>query len=93
MKIVALIPARWASTRFPGKALTPILGRPMIEHVYRRALTIPGVAEVHIATDSPEIRQAALKFDGRVVMTGSHHPPARTAWPKPRTAWGWRTGT
>lgn len=74
MKLVALIPARWASTRFPGKALAPILGRPMIEHVYRRALVIPGVDEVLVATDSPEIQAAVLAFGGRVVMTGSHHP-------------------
>jgi len=73
MKLVALIPARWASTRFPGKALTPILGRPMIEHVYRRALTIPGVNEVLVATDSREIQKAVLDFGGRVVMTGTHH--------------------
>ena len=74
MRTVALIPARWASTRFPGKALALILGRPMIEHVYLRALAIPGAAEVHIATDSPEIRRAAEKFGGRVVMTSDRHP-------------------
>jgi len=74
MKLVALIPARWASTRFPGKALAPILGKPMIEHVYRRALVIPGVDEVLVATDSPEIQAAVKAFGGRVVMTGAHHP-------------------
>lgn len=74
MKVVALIPSRWGSTRFPGKALTSILGRPMIEHVYRRSLTIAGVDEVHVATDSREIERAVLDFGGRVIMTGSHHP-------------------
>ena len=73
MKLVALIPARWASSRFPGKALTPILGRPMIEHVYRRCLTIPGLDEAVVATDSREIHQAVEAFGGRAVMTGSHH--------------------
>ena len=73
MKLVVMIPVRWASVRFPGKALTPLLGRPMIEHVYRRALAIAGADEVIIATDSPEIQAAALKFDARVVMTGGGH--------------------
>ncbi|MDR2935259.1 MAG: 3-deoxy-manno-octulosonate cytidylyltransferase [Candidatus Adiutrix sp.] len=74
MKLVALIPARWASTRFPGKPLALIRGRPMIEHVYRRALAIPEVDEVHIATDSLEIQNAALAFNGRVVLTRPEHP-------------------
>lgn len=73
MKLVALIPARWASTRFPGKALAPLLGRPMIEHVYRRALAIPGVDEVLVATDNLEIQTAVEIFGGRAIMTGTHH--------------------
>ena len=74
MKLVALIPARWASSRFPGKPLALISGRPMIEHVYRRALAIPEVDEVHIATDSPEIQKAVLNFKGRALMTRPEHP-------------------
>ncbi len=73
MELVVIIPARWGSTRFPGKALAPILGRPMIEHVYRRALTIPGADRVLVATDSPEIEAAVKGFGGRVVMTAAHH--------------------
>ncbi|KXS56151.1 MAG: hypothetical protein AMR96_04110 [Candidatus Adiutrix intracellularis] len=73
MKLVALIPARWASTRFPGKALTPISGRPMIEHVYRRALVIPEVTEVYVATDSPKIKQAVQNFGGQALLTSNHH--------------------
>ena len=73
MKLVALIPARWASSRFPGKPLALINGRPMIEHVHRRALAIPEVDEVHIATDSPKIREAVLDFGGRVVLTRPEH--------------------
>jgi 3-deoxy-manno-octulosonate cytidylyltransferase (CMP-KDO synthetase) len=68
-----MIPARWASSRFPGKPLVPILGRPMIEHVYRRALAIPGVDDVLVATDHLEIQRAVLEFGGQVVMTGSYH--------------------
>ena len=73
MKLVVIIPARWNSTRFPGKALTPILGRPMIEHVYQRALTITGADQIWVATDSPEIEAAVHKFGGQVVMTSPHH--------------------
>ena len=73
MKLVAMIPARWASTRFPGKPLVSILGRPMIEHVYRRSLVIPGIDEVLVATDSPEIERVVKDFGGRVVMTSDHH--------------------
>lgn len=74
MKLVVLIPARWGSTRFPGKALVPILGRPMIEHVYRRSLAISGVDQVMVATDSPEIEKAVFKFGGQVLLTRSDHP-------------------
>jgi len=74
MKLVALIPARWASTRFPGKPLALIKGRPMIEHVYRRALAIPEIDEVHIATDSPEIQKAVQAFKGRALLTRPEHP-------------------
>jgi 3-deoxy-manno-octulosonate cytidylyltransferase (CMP-KDO synthetase) len=73
MKLVALIPARWASSRFPGKPLALINGRPMIEHVYRRALAIPDVDEVHIATDNLDIQKAALSFGGRVILTSPEH--------------------
>ena len=73
MKLVALIPARWASSRFPGKPLALIRGRPMIEHVYSRSLGIPEVDEVHIATDSLEIQKTALAFGGRVVLTRPEH--------------------
>jgi len=73
MKLVALIPARWASSRFPGKPLAMILGRPMIEQVYRRALSLPEVDEVHIATDSLEIQKTALNFGGRVILTRPDH--------------------
>ncbi|UQZ90406.1 3-deoxy-manno-octulosonate cytidylyltransferase [Deltaproteobacteria bacterium Smac51] len=73
MKVVALIPARWESSRFPGKPLTPILGRPMIEHVYKRALAIPHMDEVMVATDSQEIFAAVTGFGGRAVMTSSEH--------------------
>lgn len=76
MYVVAVIPARMASTRLPGKPISPLLGRPMIEHIYRRARLCPDVDEVLVATCDDEIRDVAAGFGARVVMTGSHHERA-----------------
>lgn len=73
MSFRIVIPARYASTRLPGKPLLPIAGRPMIEHVWRRALGT-GATEVLIATDDARIEAAALCFGARVVMTSPEHP-------------------
>jgi len=70
---VAIIPARYASTRFPGKALADIAGRPMIEHVYRRAMSARNVDGVIIATDDPRIADAVTKFGGDVRLTRPTH--------------------
>jgi 3-deoxy-manno-octulosonate cytidylyltransferase (CMP-KDO synthetase) len=67
------IPARYASTRLPGKPLRMIAGRPLIEHVYRRALA-SGAVEVVIATDDTRIQQTAEGFGARVCMTSPDHP-------------------
>jgi 3-deoxy-manno-octulosonate cytidylyltransferase (CMP-KDO synthetase) len=67
------IPARYASTRLPGKPLRPLAGRPMIEHVYERALA-SGADEVVIATDDDRIRTVAEGFGARVCMTAPDHP-------------------
>jgi 3-deoxy-manno-octulosonate cytidylyltransferase (CMP-KDO synthetase) len=67
-----VIPARYASTRFPGKALALFAGRPLIEHVYERALA-SNASEVVIATDDDRIAQAAIAFGANVAMTGSGH--------------------
>ncbi|MCB1769701.1 MAG: 3-deoxy-manno-octulosonate cytidylyltransferase [Candidatus Competibacteraceae bacterium] len=66
------IPARYASTRLPGKPLRMIAGRPLIEHVYQRALA-SGALEVVIATDDARIRQVAEGFGARVCMTSPDH--------------------
>jgi len=71
---LAVIPARWASTRFPGKALAEIAGRPMIEHVYRRALRAKTVGRVLVATDDERIARAVRGFGGEVRMTRPDHP-------------------
>jgi 3-deoxy-manno-octulosonate cytidylyltransferase (CMP-KDO synthetase) len=67
-----VIPARYASVRLPGKPLLEIAGRPMIEHVYRRACESEA-GEVVIATDDQRIAQAAARFDARVCMTSDSH--------------------
>lgn len=65
------IPARYASTRFPGKPLADIGGMTMIERVYRQASK--ALDEVYVATDDPRIVTAVEAFGGHVVMTGDHH--------------------
>jgi 3-deoxy-manno-octulosonate cytidylyltransferase (CMP-KDO synthetase) len=73
MKIVGIIPARMAASRFPGKPLAPLAGRPMIEHVYRRAMRSRHLAEVYLATCDREIYEAVEKFGGRAIMTADTH--------------------
>lgn len=74
MKIIAIIPARFASTRFPGKPLALIGGKPMIQHVYEQARGYEGLAEVIVATDDDRIAQAVTAFGGRVAITHPDHP-------------------
>jgi len=73
LSIVAVIPARFASTRFPGKPLADIDGRPMIEHVYRRAEASPVVSRVIVATDDLRIAATVADFGGNVTLTRSDH--------------------
>ena len=67
-----IIPARYASTRLPGKPLLDIGGKPMIQHVYERARE-SGAESVTIATDDERIRQACERFGARVCLTGAQH--------------------
>ena len=76
MIIVAVIPARMGSTRFPGKPLTTILGMPMVEHVYRRTALCEALDSVYVATCDEEIRRAVEAFGGRVIMTSPKHTRA-----------------
>lgn len=76
MRVVAVIPARMGSSRFPGKPLARICGRPMIEHVYRRTARSQSVAEVFIATCDQEIMDAAAAFGAKAIMTSSAHERA-----------------
>lgn len=69
-KIIAIIPARYQSSRFPGKPLALILGKPMIQWVYERVSTIGEIEEVYVATDDQKIYTAVKEFGGNVIMTG-----------------------
>ncbi len=75
-RVAAVIPARLGSSRFPGKPLAPLLGRPMIEHVYARAALCEALDAVYVATCDEEIRAAVEGFGGRVVMTSAAHERA-----------------
>jgi 3-deoxy-manno-octulosonate cytidylyltransferase (CMP-KDO synthetase) len=73
-RTVAIIPARHGSTRLPGKPLADIAGRPMIEHVYRRAAEAATVELVLVATDDEHVAAAVDRFGGTAVMTRASHP-------------------
>ena len=72
-RIVGLIPARLASTRLPGKVLLDLAGKPMVQHVVERARQSRYLAEVLVATDSPEVVAAVERYGGRAVMTSPDH--------------------
>ena len=71
---VVVIPARFGSTRLPGKALADIAGRPMVCHVAERARRARGIARVIVATDDTRIRDAVTRAGGEAMLTGSQHP-------------------
>lgn len=73
MQILGVIPARYASQRFPGKPLALIDGKPMIECVYEAAVQCRALTDVVVATDDLRIAEAVEKFGGKVCMTRSDH--------------------
>ena len=73
MKLIGIIPARYASTRFPGKPLALIAGKPLLQHVIERCKTSRFLDEVIVATDDQRIRDLAIKFC-RLEMTSPDHP-------------------
>lgn len=73
-KVVGIIPARYASTRLPGKALKLILGKPMVQRVYERASLARGLSAVCVATDDERIARVVESFGGKAVMTSPDHP-------------------
>lgn len=72
MNFIAIIPARYASTRFPGKPLADMNGKPMIQRVYEQVAK--AVEEVWVATDDTRIYDTVFSFGGKAVMTSPHHP-------------------
>lgn len=72
-KVIAIIPARMAATRFTGKPLAKILGLPMIEHVRRRVCLCNSVDEVFVATCDRQIKRTVESFGGKVIMTSKKH--------------------
>jgi 3-deoxy-manno-octulosonate cytidylyltransferase (CMP-KDO synthetase) len=75
-RLVAVIPARMGSSRFPGKPLAQLLGRPMIEHVLRRAEMCSQLKAVYVATCDEEIKTVVEALGGRVIMTSPTHERA-----------------
>ena len=71
MKFTVIIPARYASTRFPGKPLAMLGGKPVIQRVYEQASKLQ--SPVYVATDDERIYQCVCDFDGKAVMTRNDH--------------------
>ena len=74
MTTAAIIPARWASSRFPGKPLFPIRGKPLIQHVWERCLKAKTLSQIVIATDDMRIAETAFDFGAEVSLTSPRHP-------------------
>lgn len=72
--VIAVIPARYASTRFPGKMVAPLAGKPLVQHTYERTLRAERVGEVCVATDDARVADALAPYGTRVVMTRADHP-------------------
>ncbi len=73
MKAIGIIPARYASSRFPGKPLADIAGKTMIQRVYEQAKKSKALSQVIVATDDDRIYQHVRSFGGEVMMTATHH--------------------
>lgn len=73
-KVVLIIPARYGSSRFPGKPLADLLGKPVVQHVYEQAQQVSMASKVVVATDDTRIFDCVVGFGGEVVMTSTEHP-------------------
>ena len=74
MKIIAFIPARYSSSRFPGKPLADICGKPMIWWVYNQAKKVEIIDNIYVATDDDRIKIVCENYNIPVIMTSEHHP-------------------
>ena len=72
--VIGIIPARWASTRFPGKPLHIIAGKPLVQHVWERCQSCSNLDRIVVATDDLRIFKTAQAFGAEVVMTSAEHP-------------------
>ncbi len=72
--IVGIIPARYASVRFPGKVLALLWGKPIVQHVYERAKQAKALSDVIVATDDERVKSVVESFGGKCVMTSPEHP-------------------
>ncbi|MEX1045468.1 MAG: 3-deoxy-manno-octulosonate cytidylyltransferase, partial [Chthoniobacterales bacterium] len=72
--VTAIIPARWASTRFPGKPLVELRGKPLVQHVWERAGRAKLISRVIVATDDMRIAEVAFGFGAEVALTSPTHP-------------------
>ena len=72
MKVIAIIPARYDSSRFPGKPLADLCGKPMIWWVYQRCKEVVGLDEVYVATDDERIYETCVQYNLKVEMTGKN---------------------
>lgn len=84
--VIGIIPARYASSRLPGKPLADIAGKPMIQHVYERAAAV--LPEVLVATDDARIADAVRTFGGAVQLTGAHHQTGTNRCLEAYQQWG-----
>ncbi|MBR4804804.1 MAG: 3-deoxy-manno-octulosonate cytidylyltransferase [Bacteroidales bacterium] len=73
MNVIGIIPARYASTRFPGKPLAMVQGKPMIQHVYERVSKMSHLCHAIVATDDKRIFDTVISFGGKVMMTANTH--------------------
>ena len=73
MRVIAFVPSRYDSSRFPGKPMAPIAGMPMIGHVCRRAMSCPEVSEVFVVTDDERILRCVEGLGGKAIMTEKRH--------------------
>ena len=74
MKVIGIIPARYESSRFPGKPLADILGKSMIQRVYEQCKKANSLTEVIVATDDKRIFNHVISFGGKALMTAATHP-------------------
>lgn len=73
-KVVGIIPARWASSRFPGKALHGVAGKPLVQHVWERCVEADCFDQIVIATDDMRIAEVGFNFGAEVALTAADHP-------------------